>query len=79
MAQSVKLLTLDFGSGHDLRVHEFKPHVGSVLTMWSLLGILFLSLSLSLKNKEINIKKTQKNKTINQIMSLLCSEPSTGF
>ena len=24
----VKRLTLDFGSGHDLTVHEFKPHVG---------------------------------------------------
>ena len=28
MAQSVKHLTLDFGSGHDLTVREFKPHVG---------------------------------------------------
>ena len=28
MAQSVKRLTLDFGSDHDLTVHEFKPHVG---------------------------------------------------
>ena len=28
MAQSVKRLTLDLSSGHDLVVHEFKPHVG---------------------------------------------------
>ena len=28
MAQSVKHPTLDFGSGHDLMVHEFKPRVG---------------------------------------------------
>ena len=28
MAQSVKGPTLDFGSGHDLRVPEFKPRVG---------------------------------------------------
>ena len=27
VAQSVKHLTLDFGSGHDLLVHEFEPHV----------------------------------------------------
>ena len=27
VAQSVKRLTLDFGSGHDLMVHEFEPHV----------------------------------------------------
>ena len=25
VAQSVKHLTLDFGSGHDLVVHEFEP------------------------------------------------------
>ena len=28
MAQSVKHLTLDFGSGHDLTVHEFEPCIG---------------------------------------------------
>ena len=27
MAQLVKHLTLDFGPGHDLMVHEIKPHV----------------------------------------------------
>ena len=27
VAQSVNLLALDFGSGHDLWVHEFEPHV----------------------------------------------------
>ena len=27
MAQLVKRLTLDLGSGHDLTVREFKPHV----------------------------------------------------
>ena len=28
MAQSLKCLTLDFASGHDLVVREFKPHIG---------------------------------------------------
>ena len=28
MAQSVKRLTLDFGSGHDLTVYEFEPRIG---------------------------------------------------
>ena len=28
VAQSVKRLTLDFGSGHDLTVHEFEPCIG---------------------------------------------------
>ena len=28
VAQSVKCLTLDFGSGHDLRVHEIEPCIG---------------------------------------------------
>ena len=27
MAQSVKLLTLDFGSGHDLMALELEPHI----------------------------------------------------
>ena len=27
MAQSVQCQTLDFGSGHDLTVHEAEPHV----------------------------------------------------
>ena len=27
MVQLVKCPTLDFGSGHDLMVHEFEPHV----------------------------------------------------
>ena len=27
MAQSVEYTTPDFGSGHDLMVHEFKPRV----------------------------------------------------
>ena len=45
VAQSVKSLTLSFGSDHDLMIHEFKPHIG--LCAESLLGILSLSLSLS--------------------------------
>ena len=28
MAQLVEPLTLDLGSGHDLRVHEFEPRTG---------------------------------------------------
>ena len=44
VAQLVKHLTLDFGSGCDVTVHEFEPHVR--LTVQSLLGILSLTLSL---------------------------------
>ena len=44
-------LTLDFGSGHDLAVCEFEPHVGldadSSEPAWDSLS-LFISLSLSL-------------------------------
>ena len=56
MAQLVKHLTLSFGSGHDLRVHEIKPCVGlcadSEDPAWdslsrSLCAFLALSLSLS--------------------------------
>ena len=33
MAQSVERPTLDFGSGHDLRVVGLSPTLGSVLSM----------------------------------------------
>ena len=32
MAQSVEGPTLDFGSGHDVTVCGFEPHMGSVLS-----------------------------------------------
>ena len=48
VAQSVKCLTLDLGSGHDLMVCQFEPVLGSLLSAWSLLQILSLPLSLSL-------------------------------
>ena len=31
MAQSIKLLTLGFGSGHDLMVREFEPCLGAFM------------------------------------------------
>ena len=40
----VKRLTLDLGSGHDLKVHEMELRVG-LCAEWSLLGILSLSIS----------------------------------
>ena len=43
VAQSVKRLTLDFGSGYDLTVHEIEPHTHGVEPV----GILSLPLSLS--------------------------------
>ena len=50
MVQSVKCLIFDFGSGHDLMVHDYQDPslLGFMLTEWSLLGILFLPLSLPL-------------------------------
>ena len=48
VAQSVKHLTLGFGSHHDLMVHETEPHIRLALTAQSLLGILSLCLSVSL-------------------------------
>ena len=42
MAQLVKCQTLDFGSGHDLTVCEFKPHIrffaDRVETAWDILN-----------------------------------------
>ena len=47
MAESVKHLTLDLGSAHDLMVREFEPLVGLCTgSVRRLLGILFLPLSL---------------------------------
>ena len=60
MAQLVKHLSLDFGSGHDLMVCEFKPHVeacvGTAGPAWDSLSpclsaSLSHSLSLSLSQK----------------------------
>ena len=66
-------LSVNFGSGYDLVLHEFGPKSGSMLTAHSLelasgpvspslsappLLTLYLSFSLSLKNK-INIKKKE--------------------
>ena len=63
VAQSVKRPTLDFGSGHDLTVHGFGPHVGcrpasaepawdsvSLLSLHSLL-VVSLFLKITFKNK----------------------------
>ena len=47
VAQLVKDLTLDSGSGHDLMVHDFEPHIGLYTERGACLGF-SLSLSLSL-------------------------------
>ena len=46
VGQLVKQLTLDFGPGHDLKAHEFEPHVGLRAASTGLPGILSLSPSL---------------------------------
>ena len=43
VAQLIKLLTLNFSSGHDLTVHSLSPVWSSVLIEWGQLGILSLS------------------------------------
>ena len=48
MLQSVKPLTLDLSSGHNLMVREIEPHVGLCTEAGSLFGILSLPLSLPL-------------------------------
>ena len=69
LAQSLKQPTLDFGSGRDLTVREFEPHIGLCAHSVSLLGILCLpvslplpaSLSLALKmNKSTEKKKEEE-------------------
>ena len=50
--QSVKYLALGFGSGHDLKVHEFEPCISlcadSAEPAWNSLSLPPLSLPLSL-------------------------------
>ena len=54
-APLVTCLTLDFGLGHDLTVHEFKPHIrlcaDSAEPAWDFSPSLVLFLSLSLSQK----------------------------
>ena len=47
-----------FGSGHDLTVHGIKPHIGLCMTVWSLLKILSLPLSLPLPSSLSQNKQT---------------------
>ena len=45
MAQSVKQLTLDFGSGHDLTICEIEPGIDlQTDSTWSVLDLLSLPL-----------------------------------
>ena len=64
VAQLVECPTLDFGSGHDLMVRAFDLASGSVLTVWSLLGILSSSLSLPLPCS-LSISLFKINKLVN--------------
>ena len=70
MAQLVKHPTLDFGSGHDLMVHEFESHVGlctdSLEPAWDSVSLsLYLSpagvLSLSLRMNKQTLKMFKKH------------------
>ena len=61
MAQLVQCPTLDFHSGHDLTVHEIEPTSASVLTAWSLVGILSPALSLPHLHTLSQNKQTLKN------------------
>ena len=58
VAQSVKHPALGFGSGRDLIVHEFEPHV-RFHTVQSLLGILSLPLSLPLSACALSLSQNK--------------------
>ena len=71
MAQSVKHLTLDFGSDHDLEVRfvRLSPEAGFVLTAQSLLGIVSLSLSLSLyPSLALSLSKINRSAWVAQLV-----------
>ena len=60
----VKCLTLDFGSGHDLRVHEFECHDGhcvdSLEPAWDSPSLSLSASPSPSENKYINFKKRKK-------------------
>ena len=64
MAQSVKYPTLDFGSGHDLRVVRLSPKLGSVLGVEPALASLFLS-ALPPRWCALSLSKKKKKKKVN--------------
>ena len=75
MAQSVKKLTLDFDSGHDLTVSRVQAPRWALRWAWNLLKILSFSLSLSLclspsappplaYARSLSLKKKEKEKKI---------------
>ena len=70
MVQSVKLPTLDFGSGHDLMVCEFEPHIGLHADSVEPLQILSLPLSLPLPCS-LCLSLSLKNKSINKLKKIL--------
>ena len=63
LAQLVKRLTLDLGSGHDLTVHEIKPHVWPRAGHGGCFKILRLSLPLTLPCMPSFPLKTEQNRT----------------
>ena len=75
VAQSVECLTLDFGSGHDLTAHEFKPCVGlctdSMEPAWDFLSPLSASFSLSLFLFQKQINKYLKKEIYTDFRNLI--------
>ena len=75
MAQLVKRLTLDFGSGHDLMVHEREPLglcADSVERAWDSVSLSVPPLLVPSLNKQTNkqIFRKLKKKKIKQILRL---------
>ena len=68
MAQLVELLTVDFGSGHDLTVPEIEAHIGLCNSLKPAWDSLSLCPSLTLTLSQINIKKIElrQNKHITE-------------
>ena len=65
MAQLVKCLNLDFGSGHDLSFGRLSLQLGSMLFAWSLLKILSLLFPLLLPLCVLSfLKKSFKKENI---------------
>ena len=68
--QPVKHPTPDFGSGHDLMVHEFEPHVGLCADGTELLGIPSFPVSLPLSPVHTHIHTHTHTRTHTLSLSL---------
>ena len=73
MAQSIKLPTLGFGSGHDLRVGKFETHIGlcidSAEPAWNSLSSSLCPSPTHMHMHSLKINKLKKIKSLSNVFN----------